>query len=300
MKGAPQPSTSNRGLAFALASLCVLWLTAALATTAHADALAKPTNPIAHEHLKHGNRYYRQREFEKAIEEYKLGAAREAAPVFHYNLGQCFRKLHRYREALWHYEIFLRHGEPTGEVEAAVQTFIAEMKRELEKAATEQPAIEPAPSAAASFKRLGQPSSATRVGVGAGDGAGAEPLAVTRSSGAVWSMRRKLAAGLAGGAVIALAAGGALGASAKSQQRETHALCPDPRIGCDDADRANELSRSAHNRAIGANAAFAVGGAAAIAATVLWLTGAPEPLRRVAIVPEASAGQLAFTASGRF
>jgi hypothetical protein len=121
-----------------------------------------------------------------------------------------------------------------------------------------------------------------------------------RGSGGLWSTRRKLALGVAGGGVVALVVGGVLGVSAKSKQHDAQALCPDPRLGCNDADRANDLIRSGHDRAIGADVAFAVGGAAVIAAGVLWFTGAPESNRGVAIVPAGSPGQILVTASRSF
>jgi len=153
-------------------------------------------------------------------------------------------------------------------------------------------------------------------GVGSSTQGAPAPLAAEepRRSRALWSTRRKLSAAAVGGGAIALIAGSVLGVSAKHQQREAHALCPDPQLGCDDADLANEIIRSGHGRAIGANVAFGVGAAAVIAAGVLWLTGAPESgrlararrgagipgARRVVIVPIAAPEQLLVTASGSF
>lgn len=117
---------------------------------------------------------------------------------------------------------------------------------------------------------------------------------------ATWSTRRKLAVGFAGGGALALAAGSALGVVAKQRQADAHALCPDPQLACDRADRANELSRSGHNLASGANAAFGVAAAATAAAVILWVTGTPESHPALAVVPIASPGQIAVTASGSF
>lgn len=119
-------------------------------------------------------------------------------------------------------------------------------------------------------------------------------------SGTQWSTRRKIAMATATAGVVALGVGTALGISAKIEQRDAHARCPDPRLACDDADRANELIRSGHYRAIGADVAFGVGTAAAIAASVLWLTAAPGPSRRVAFTPAPAPRQVAITASGSF
>ena len=109
------------------------------------DPLAKPSNSEARDRLTAGNRLYRLREFEKAIEEYKAGALKEDVPVFLYNLGQCYRQLGRYDDAIWHYERFLDRGKPTGEIKDAVDGFIKQMKSELEKKAMTQPPMEPAP-----------------------------------------------------------------------------------------------------------------------------------------------------------
>src|SRR5262245_31421413 len=145
MKTTNQESISSRSRALALASLLVVSLIAALATTARADPLGKPNNPAAREHLATGTRFYRVRASETAVEEYKAGAVKEDAPVFYYNLGQCYRQLGRYEDAIWHYERFLDRGKPTGNLEASVRKFIAQMKAELERAAMKQPPVEPAP-----------------------------------------------------------------------------------------------------------------------------------------------------------
>lgn len=125
---------------------CWLVLVFLVSGTAHADdPLAKPKNATAREHLSQGNKLYRLREFEKAIDEYKAGALREDAHVFLYNLGQCYRQLGKYEDAIWHYERFLSRAAPTGDLKAAVDDFVRQMKGELEKKAMSQPPTEPAP-----------------------------------------------------------------------------------------------------------------------------------------------------------
>lgn len=109
-----------------------------------ADSFAKPASLEAQYHLARGNRLYGVRSFEEAITEYKTGALIEPTPVFDYNLGQCFRQLGRYKEALWHYERFLSRGNPEGEVLGAVKEFIVQMKSELDReAATRKPTDSP-------------------------------------------------------------------------------------------------------------------------------------------------------------
>ncbi|MGH9889185.1 MAG: hypothetical protein ACREBE_26865 [bacterium] len=92
-----------------------------------------------------GNKLYGVRSFDEAAAEYKAGALIEPAPVFDYNLGQCFRQLGKYQEAIWHYNRFLARGKPEGELLDAVNGFIAQMKSELEKKAMTQPPTDAAP-----------------------------------------------------------------------------------------------------------------------------------------------------------
>ena len=128
----------------------VCWFVMGLLTADSAfadDPLGKPKDTAAREHLSQGNRLYRLREFEKAIEEYKAGALREDANVFLYNLGQCYRQLGKYEEAIWHYERFVSRAQPTGEMKTAIEDFVKQMKAELEKKAMTQAPVEPAPDA---------------------------------------------------------------------------------------------------------------------------------------------------------
>ncbi|HET7500120.1 MAG TPA: tetratricopeptide repeat protein [Kofleriaceae bacterium] len=133
--------------------------------------------------------------------------------------------------------------------------------------------------------------------IGSPDAPAPAPPATAAHS--MWSTRRKLAVGIGAGGAAAAAVGGVLGVMAVHRRDDAHALCPSPQIACDGAPRANDLIRSGHDLAIEADVAFGVGAAAAIAATVLWLTGAPES-HGVAIAPAASTGQIGVIASGRF
>jgi hypothetical protein len=87
---------------------------------------------------------------------------------------------------------------------------------------------------------------------------------------------------------------------AQRRQRDAHALCADVAVGCDGADRANELVRDGHALAIEADVAFGVAAALAATTAILWWTGAPEAPRGVALVPSASPQQLTISAIGRF
>jgi hypothetical protein len=134
----------------------------------------------------------------------------------------------------------------------------------------------------------------------AGAGPDAVPARPTppaqRAEGSMWTGKRKVAAGLAAVSVAALGAGTVLGLQANRKRNETDALCPDPHVRCDAADRANALSASASHLAIGADVAWGLAAGAATAAVILWMTSAPES-RAIAIAPAASPGQFTVTAS---
>jgi hypothetical protein len=99
--------------------------------------------------------------------------------------------------------------------------------------------------------------------------------------------RRKLALAVGGLGVVAAGAGVLLGLGAKQLEDDAFALCPSPEAPCPDAPEANELNQRGQDRALQANIAFGVAGGAAIAAAVLWFTGAPES--RVAVTPRVGA-----------
>ncbi len=283
MKATNQESISSRGRGFALASLFIVWLISALATTVRADALAKPTNVVAREHLATGNRYYRLREFEKAVEEYKAGAIREDAPVFYYNLGQCYRQLGRYEDAIWHYERFLDRGKPTGEVEAAVKKFIAQMKAEREKAAMKQPPVEPVPPPTADPASAGHmlPNSS--------------PPAEQRRG---MPLQRRLAIGVGAAGAAAMGLGIVLGLRAQSFEDEAVAICP--MTTCDRADEATKLIDRGRTNALYANVSFTVAAGAIVGAAVLWFTSPETKRQDIAVAPHLSPDSAAVTVSTRF
>ena len=104
--------------------------------------LARPAKQEACEHLDRGNKLYNLRSFDEAILEFKAGALIEPAPVFDYNLGQAYRQLGKYKDALWHYDRFLKYGQPTGKLLDAVTRFMEEMRRQLANQAPTMPATD--------------------------------------------------------------------------------------------------------------------------------------------------------------
>jgi hypothetical protein len=109
-------------------------------------SLARPSKQAAREHLDHGNVLYKEAKWEEAIGEYEAGAKIEPAPVFDYNLGQCHRKRGEYQAALHYYDRFVTNGQPEGEVLAAVQAFMAEMRAQLANRAQTMPPTDAEPS----------------------------------------------------------------------------------------------------------------------------------------------------------
>jgi tetratricopeptide (TPR) repeat protein len=125
-----------KSTAQALVAMVVCLSMLLLSRTAVADdPLGKPANPEARKHLAAGNKLYRVREFEQAVSEYKAGALLDPAPVFHYNLGQCYRQLGRREDAIWHYKQFLDRARPAGQLKDAVETFIRQLNEELDQQA---------------------------------------------------------------------------------------------------------------------------------------------------------------------
>ena len=152
-------SAGARALIILLAALGGLLARPSLCA-AQKGPLAKPTLPEAREHLALGNKLYNVRSFDDAVIEYKAGTLIEPAPVFDYNLGQCYRLTGKYQDAIWHYERFLARGKPQGELLDAVNDFIAQMKSELGKKAMTQQPTEPAPTGSSGAAQ-GVPSGTT-------------------------------------------------------------------------------------------------------------------------------------------
>jgi tetratricopeptide (TPR) repeat protein len=106
--------------------------------------IARPKDPAALKHLDVATKLYDIRSFEQAIEEYKAGALVEPAPVFDYDLAQCYRQLHKYKDAIWHYQRFLKESPETVEHDEAVKKFIEQMQAELDQKAMTAPPTEDA------------------------------------------------------------------------------------------------------------------------------------------------------------
>jgi hypothetical protein len=112
-----------------------------------------------------------------------------------------------------------------------------------------------------------------------------------------FTLRRKIAVASLGAGLAAGTAGAVLGIQSGELDDDSRALCPLPAISCSEAIAANELNRRAQQRATQANIAYGAAGAAAVAAAILWFTGAPRS--GVSISPQTGAGT-GVAVTGRF
>jgi hypothetical protein len=120
-----------------------------------------------------------------------------------------------------------------------------------------------------------------------------EILRVATPEPSPWTGRRKLAVGAAGVSVVGLATGVTFAVLAKNKEDGAESLCPGSVCNsAGDIAIATTKIHDAKSRAVVANVALGVAGAGAIAAGVLWLTGAPER-HDVAIVPGAGTVSIA-------
>lgn len=102
-----------------------------------------------------------------------------------------------------------------------------------------------------------------------------------------FTFRRKIGLAAGGVGILAVSAGIVLGVQSNQLDKDAYALCPSATTPCADAREATDRNERARSRALQANVAYGVAGGAAIAAAVLWFTGAPES--RVAITPQLGA-----------
>jgi len=110
-------------------------------------------------------------------------------------------------------------------------------------------------------------------------------VAVVVPRRSMWTTRRKVALAVGGGGLAALAGGVVFGIQSQHLADDALAICPSPSTPCERASEANAISDRSRSHALEADIAYGVAGGAAIAAAVLWFTGAPESASRVAVTP---------------
>ena len=110
-----------------------------------------------------------------------------------------------------------------------------------------------------------------------------------------WSTTRGIAVGLAVAGAGALGAGIYFGNRSNDLQDQSDAICPTST--CDDP-RGLQLNDDAQDHAFRANVLFAAGGAAVVAATVMWFVGKPD--ERTVISPAISDTHVGASLTGRF
>ncbi len=169
-------------------ALVVLAIVLAVGSARADHALDKPKSAEAREHLKAGNALYNRAQWQAAADQYRAGAAIDDAPIFDFNIGQCFRFAGDYQQALTHYERFMDRGAPTGDVLTSVQNFVAELRTQLQRA-RELPPTDVAPEPT-------RPTPAPAPPVQPADAATASPSSRWRYLG--WGLG---AAGVLGGGV---------------------------------------------------------------------------------------------------
>ena len=245
---------------------------------AQASPLSKPALAEARDHLARGNNLYNIRSFDEAVAEYKAGALIESAPVFDYNLGQCYRLTGKYQEAIWHYERFLDRGKPEGKLLDAVNDFLAQMKSELEKKAMTQKPTEPAPTTAPVVSR---PPPSTQA-VPQPDPRAARSAETWYSDSFGW--------GLAGVGVVGIAVGGGFLSNASSLRADANAST--------NQEEYNRLSDKASTRTV-LGAGIGIAGAGLLVAGIIKLAIHSDDPARVARWNFGASGN-SLTISGEF
>jgi hypothetical protein len=221
-------------------------------TAAAAGPLSRPSKQEARDHLDRGNRLYNTRSFEEAVVEFKAGALVEPAPVFDYNLGQAYRQMGKYEDALWHYDRFLTYGQPTGDLLNAVKAFMTEMRAHLANRARTMPPNEPAPGPVNETNSLAASQAVTpNPGAPLLNERPRPMTPVEESPGPNW-----LGWGMTGAGVVAIGTGAAFLVSASNLNADANRN-PDQRAG-------NSQYDKAHTRDV---VGFVIGGAG-IALTV--------------------------------
>src|SRR5262249_17366330 len=101
-------------------------------------ALVSPDEQTARKHFEQAEKWYTLGKFQDALAEYEAAYAAKPLPGFLFNVGQCYRNLGNYSEAVSAFRSYLRE-KPDAKNRDAVEGLI----RDLEKKLAEQPKASP-------------------------------------------------------------------------------------------------------------------------------------------------------------
>lgn len=139
-----------------------------------------------------------------------------------------------------------------------------------------------------------EPAKSAAPGDARDDEAGEPPVTEHRAFTAL----RYASATSAAVGVLALTGGLVVGLKARELQHQSDAICPD--TTCSDP-HGLDLNHRARSDLMASEILLGAGGAAVVAATVLWFVGAPGASgERVGVVPSMTAGQAGLAVVGRF
>jgi len=110
--------------------LFVVCLTVALPSrSAHAD---DPATRAARRHFERGEKLFALGKFDDALEEYQTAFDAKPLPGFLYNIGQCYRNLGDYDQAIFSFKKYLKL-EPDAPNKEAVETLIEELEEKKQQ-----------------------------------------------------------------------------------------------------------------------------------------------------------------------
>lgn len=277
-------------MTYSLRSIVLFTALCAASATAQAD--------VFYDTYKRGLAAFKDRDYTAARSEFLRAYDLRPEPIILFNVAQTYRLELDAEQALIYYRRFLAESKISEDLREEAQAYVTALEadqRAREEQKKRDASVGPKEHDGTPVKVMQPPmervSPPSPVAI---------PTSVAEDRTGRWNARRKIALGTVAGGTIALGVGVTLGVLAKRKQSDAQALCSDPQVACDNAHRANDLLHTGHALAIDADVAFGVATAAAIAAAVLWLTGAPESHHRVTLVPSASSGQVLVAAHGSF
>ena len=104
--------------------LMVCFVVAVPARPAHAD---DPATRAARRHYERGEKLFALGKFDEALEEYQTAFDAKPLPGFLYNIGQCYRNLGDYDQAIFSFKKYLKL-EPEASNKEAVERLIEELE----------------------------------------------------------------------------------------------------------------------------------------------------------------------------